>query len=634
IAALCAVLGVGLYLLTRSQALSSGLEEYAPGFGDKLIFLIPVMLYFLYATRVLPRLRPFKHTLRGHAYLSLGRVRASLASFGRALQLDRRNELATRGLYQLHRQLDLSTLDADTIPLLNFDFCLKLATDTLIGGDAPTEAKRAEALRLLDLVEQYRAPLRAKVDYLKAVALTHAKDFDLAAGYLSQLLDPQHPADADVRRTVLFQGWDLALRLHPEMVRRLGEAELAKPGRRMDAIAAVERALAKTPDDPTALELKNLLYAGLTEPEFLAAVPPSPAAPPTEFNYEYAEQLGLALVDSDEPDRVDRGMAFLRIAGRGLPERGPWIFTRLAQAAERRNDSDSARGYLEQVKRAGLLVTPQRLAADQQALYFAALKKLVDLATARGDFQAAVDDQRTYIEGGKEDVNSLRQLAELNAKNGDVLNALLITERGLIYSKTDPDLLAKRDSYYYSVDIDKVRAAKDKIAPWFDVPYCLKKAKAVADQREPDLETIEYGLHLAKLARVMQPESHAGMVAEARLRLRKGERDAGVSLLEDVREQKRGSGEEEDAWFLATRILGDLYLNELNRPDLAVAAFSSYREYHRAGADSLFQLARAHEAAGNTAAAIKCYDAVTAYKDHPKYWEATEAVRRLKEGAA
>lgn len=634
IAALCAVLGVGLYLLTRSQALSSGLEEYVPGFGDKLIFLVPVLLYFLYATRVLPKLRPFKHTLRGYAYLSLGRVRASLASFGRALQLDRRNELATKGLYQLHRQLDLSTLDADTIPLLNFDFCLKLATDTLIGGEPPTEAKRAEALRLLDLVEQYRAPLRAKVDYLKAVALTHAKDFDLAAGYLSQLLDPQHPADADVRRTVLFQGWDLALRLHPEMVRRLGEAELAKPGRRMDAIAAVERALAKTPDDPTALELKTLLYAGLTEPEFLAAVPPSPAAPPTEFNYEYAEQLGLALVDSDDPERVDRGMAFLRIAGRGLPERGPWIFTRLAQAAERRNDADSARGYLEQVKRAGLLVTPQRLAADQQALYFAALKKLVDLATARGDFQAAVDDQRTYIEGGKEDVNSLRQLAELNAKNGDVLNALLITERGLIYSKTDPDLLAKRDSYYYSVNVDKVRAARDKIAPWFDVAYCLKKAKAVADQKEPDLETIEYGLHLAKLARVMQPESHAGMVAEARLLLRKGERDAGVSLLEDVREQKRGSGEEEDAWFLATRILGDLYLNELNRPDLAVAAFSSYREYQKAGAETLFQLARAHEANGNTAAAIKSYDAVTAYKDHPRYWEATEAARRLKDGAA
>ncbi|HVL15736.1 MAG TPA: hypothetical protein VM529_24400, partial [Gemmata sp.] len=400
----------------------------------------------------------------------------------------------------------------------------------------------------------------------------------------------------------------------------------------MEAITTVERQLAKAPDDPTALELKSLLYAGLTEAEFLAACPPSPAAPPHEFNYEYVEQLGLALVDEESPDRVDRGMGFLRIAGRGLPERGPWIFTRLAQAAERRGDPDATRGYLEQVKRAGLIVGPQRLAADQQALYFAALKKLVDLATARGDFQSAVDDQRTYIEGGKEDVNSLRQLAELNAKNGDILNALLITERGLIYSKTDPDLLAKRDSYYYSVSVEKVQEVREKIAPWFDVEYCLRKAKAVADQREPDLDTLDYGMHLAKLARVLQPESHAGMVAEARLLLRRGNRDAGVSLLEDVREQKRGSGEEEDAWFLAVRILGDLYLNELNRPDLAVSAYSAYREYSRAGADTLFQLARAHEANGNIPAAIKCYDAVTAYKDHPRHWDATDAVRRLKEG--
>jgi tetratricopeptide (TPR) repeat protein len=630
IGALCATLGIGLFLLR----LSSGLEEYAPGVGDKLIFLIPLLLYIVYATRVLPRLRPFKHTLRGYAYLSLGRVRNSLASFGRALQFDRKNELATKGLYQLHRQLDLTSLDADTIQHLNFDLCLKLASDTLTGAEAvPTEAKRAEALRLLDLVEQYRPPLRPRVEYLKAVALTHAKDFDLAAGYLSQVLDPTHPADATNRANILFPAWDLALRLHPELVRRLGEAELAKPGRRMEAIASVERQLAKTPSDSTALELKTFLYSGLSESEFLAAVPASPAAPPHDFNYEAVEQLGLVLVDDANPAQVERGLAYLRIAGRGLPERGPWIFTRLAQVAERQGDLESTRGYLEQVKRAGLLVGPQKLSTEQQPLYFAALKKLVDLATARNDYQAAVDDQRTYIEGGKEDLNSLRQLAELNAKNGDILNALLITERGLIYSKTDPDLLTKRESYYYSVAIEKVAEVREKIFPWFDVPYCLKKAKQVADQREPDLETLEYGLHMAKLARVMQPESQTGMVAEARILLRKGHRDSGVSLLEDVREQKRGTGDDEDAWFLAVRLLGDLYLNELNRPDLAVSAYSDYREYSRAGADTLFQLAKAHEANGNIPAAIKCFDAVTAYKDHPRHWDATTAVRRLKEGA-
>ncbi len=618
IAALCAVLGLALFFLRPLAQFDGG--------ADKYVFLLPVVIYFFYATRVMLRLRVFKHTVRGYGYLSIGRVRDSLVSFGKALSLDKKNQLAASGLMQLHRKVDVTALDPDTVQLLNFDFCLKLANDGLVAG-TPTAEKRTEALRLLDLVEQYRPPLRPRVDYLKGVAYTHAKDFDMAAGYLSQLLDPTHPADATSRNAVLFDGWNLALRLHPELVRRLGPPLLEQPGRRVEAIAAIQRQLAKTPEDPATTELRNLVYSGLTEGEFLAA---AAHGPPPEFNYDYVEQLGLALVDDNNPDQVERGTAFLRMAGRGLPQRGPWIFTRLAQVAERMNDPEAAHGYWQQVKRTGLLAGPQRLAADQKALYFAGLDKLVADAVRRGDYPAAVADQRTILEGGREDVNTLRTLAELHAKNGDPLNALLITSRALILAKTDPDLLAKKDSYYYSVDVEKIRQVKDKVAPWFDVEYCLTKARKVADSKEPDLDTIEYGLHLAKLARVLTPKSHAAMVAEARLLLRKGERDAGVSLLEDVREQEKGSGEEEDAWYLATRLLGDLYLNELKRPDLAVVAYSSYRGYHRSGAETLFQLALAHEAAGNTPAALKCFESVTGYKEHPRYWDATEAVRRLK----
>ncbi|MCU0702729.1 MAG: hypothetical protein MUF18_01910 [Fimbriiglobus sp.] len=619
VAALCAALGLGLFCLRPLAQVD--------GAADKYVFLVPAALYFVYATRVLPRLKVFKHTIRGYGYMSLGRVRDSLASFGRALTLDKKNQLAGKGLMELHRKLDVTKLDPDTTRLLNFDYCLRLAEEGLLGGGTPTAEKRAEAMRMLDLVEQFSPPLRPRVDYLKAVALTHAKDFDLAAGYLSQLLDPTHPADPTNRKVVLFDGWNLALRLHPEIVRRLGLPHLELAGRRIDAIAAVERQLAKTPDDPTAIELKKLVYAGLTEAEFLAV---AANGPPPEFNYEYAEQLGLALVDDANPTQVDRGMAFLRTAGRGLPQRGPWIFTKLAQVAERRNDPDAARGYWEQVKRAGLVVGPQRLPADQKELYFAGLDKLVADAVRRGDYAAAVADQRAILEGGREEVNTLRTLAELHAKNGDPLNALLIVSRALLSAKSDPDLLAKKDSYYYSVDVEKVQQVRDKIAPWFDVEYCLIKARKVADMKEPDLDTLDYGLHLARLARVMKPDLLGGMVAEARLLLRKGERDRGVSLLEDVRERDKGSGEEEDAWYLATRMLGDLYLNELQRPDLAVTAYSDYRSYHKSGAETLYQLALAHEAAGNAGAALKCFEAVTGYKEHPRYWDATEAVRRLK----
>lgn len=618
VAALCAGLGVGLYLL--------GLPSGISAFGGKLILLVPLVVYFIYATRYLPHLRVFKHVLRGYGNLHLGKVRPALVSFGRALQLNPRSELAAQGLWALHRRVDVSQLDEQTVGLLNFDFCLDIAQGLVIKDRAPTESERGEAARMLDLVEQQRPDLLPRVDYLRAVSLTHAKQFDDAADHLARLLDPETPYGSGVRKAVLFPAWDLALRLHPEVVKRLGGRELAKPGRRVEAIAAVERQLAKQPDDPAAVELRRELYAGLTEAEFVAA---AATEAPADFNYDYVEQLGLALVD--DPNQVERGMAYLRIAGRGLPGRGPVIFSTLANLATKRGDAEAARGYLEQVKRSGQLVGPRNLPADQRELYVATLKKLSDDAAARGDFPSAVDDMRLYVEAGKEDANTLRQLAELYAKNGDALNALLIVERGLLYAKTDPDLLAKKDSYYYSVVPDRLAAVRDKVTGWFDVDYCVRKAQAVANQQDVDADTLDYGLHLTRLARIVKPDSHAAQLAEARLLLRKGERDEGLRMLEDIREAKRGTGDEEDAWFVANRVLGLLYLDELNRPDLAINCFTDYREYQRSGADTLYDLGRAYEAKGDRAAAKKSYELVTAYQNHPRYWDAMEAIRRLDE---
>ena len=73
-----------------------------------------------------------------------------------------------------------------------------------------------------------------------------------------------------------------------------------------------------------------------------------------------------------------------------------------------------------------------------------------------------------------------------------------------------------------------------------------------------------------------------------------------------------------------------MYLDELDRPDLAIPCFSDYREYQRSGADTLYQLGRAHEANKNIPAAIKSYELVTAYQSHPRFYDAPEAVRRLQ----
>jgi tetratricopeptide (TPR) repeat protein len=544
------------------------------------------------------------------------------------LHLDRRNRLAADGVRKLMEALDTRTIDDETAKLLPVEYCLETVTGTLISAEPPTEKQRDDALRMLDIVSRQRPDLSPRVRYLRAVGLTHARQFDAAATELSAILDPAERPGA-VRDGVLFPSWDLALRVHPELVKRLGTAELARPGRRLDAIAAVERHLAKQPEDAAGIVLKRELYATLQEAEFLAS---SSAPSPEAFNYDYVEQLGQTLIADADPAQVERGLAYLRVAGRGSPSRGPVIFQQLADAAAKLGRADEAAGYLGQIKRSGLNAGPDKLTAENRAIYTDALKRLVDAAVERKDFAGAVDDMRLYVEAGHENAGTLRKLAEYYASSGDELNALLIAERGLLYAKADPDLLAKKDSYYYSVSLDRIRGVRDKVVTWFDISYLVRKSKQVADQKEVDPETLDYGLHLARLARIVAPTSHGAMLSEARLLLRKGDRDAGLSILEDIREQPRGSGDEEDAWFIAVRLLGDLYLDELDRPDLAVGCYTAFREYQKSGADTLFLLGKAYEKSGNSNAAIKSYEAVSMYPQHPRFHEAAEAARRLKGG--
>lgn len=220
------------------------------------------------------------------------------------------------------------------------------------------------------------------------------------------------------------------------------------------------------------------------------------------------------------------------------------------------------------------------------------------------------------------------QIADLYEKNKDPLNALLMTETGLIYNAKDKDFLARKDKYYYSVDVERLKQVKDKVERFFDVDYCARKAKAILDQREVEADSLDWALHLVRLAKVMKPKDTGVRHAEARCLLRQGDRDGALAVLEDLREDKPSG--EDDAWYEATRMLGNIYLNELNRPDLAVHCFLDYRNYSKSGADTLFNIAKSYEGTGQIGNARKFYEAVTAYEQHPKYWDAKEALERLK----
>ena len=180
-----------------------------------------------------------------------------------------------------------------------------------------------------------------------------------------------------------------------------------------------------------------------------------------------------------------------------------------------------------------MFVQPANLAKDQREIYFAALKKLADAAEVRGDFDAAIAELRLYLEGGGSgELNVYRRLADLHAKAGDTMNAVLMVETGLTYNSTDADLLKKKDSYYYSLPEERLIAVKEKVAGYFDTAYCVRKAMSILNAKSDDPELIDWATHLSKLAMLMQPAGNGVRLVQARCLLRRGERDAGISIME------------------------------------------------------------------------------------------------------
>jgi tetratricopeptide (TPR) repeat protein len=626
IGAICAALGLGLAIL-------------AAGHGQvrSLAFLVPLVLFFVYTTRVLPGLRVLKHVFRGLSYTRAGRYPQALQAFRRALQLDPANRLAREGFWDIHRSLDLGQLahDPQTLALVDLDLCLDRAGSLLVQG-TPTPAQLGEARRLLDLVHSLEPGLEPTVAYWRTVADTHARQFDQAAAELEQVLDPaRFGPDNPHRQAVLLPAWRLALTLHEELRRRVGAPVLARPGRRLEAIAAVERHLAANPDDQAVWGLKRLLYQDVTEADYDSAAGPglpSPSGAHPPFDHAYVQQLGLALIDDSA--RWQRGGEYLRLAARGLPALGPTLFVQIAQAHRRAGHPDEARHNYELAKRAGVSVGPKNLADEERQAYFATVKMLAEEALARGDLDAAIENWHLYTESERSGLETLRTLATLHEQKGDPLSALRVNDQALVYNPRDPDLVERKDRYYYSVMPDDLRARLDTVRSGFDFAYCLHRARTILDSRNPSYDNPEWldvAHHLLQLALVVRPESLTARVLLARVLLRYGQRDQALAMLEEVRSPKpeKFADEDEEAWYIACQFLGDLYL-EVDRPDLAVPCFLDFRKSPKSGARTLFKLGQAYEQLGDRARAVRCYQQVTAYDGNPLAPDAYEALNRLQ----
>src|SRR5262249_38486366 len=155
------------------------------------------------------------------------------------------------GLWALHCKIDVAKLPEDPhlLALIDFNLCLDRAASLLV-EPGPTPAKLEEAHRLLDLVVSQRPEMRTRVQYWKAVAHRRAPRAHRAADVLSpRLTGPDAAPAAPARRFILLQAGQLALLLHEELRRRVGIPALHPHGRRLEAIAAVERHLSANPDD-------------------------------------------------------------------------------------------------------------------------------------------------------------------------------------------------------------------------------------------------------------------------------------------------------------------------------------------------------------------------------------------------
>lgn len=619
IGAMCATLGLGMKLLMGESQMAS------------IAFLVPVVLYFFYTWRVLPHLRVFKHVLRGISHASVGRHAPALLALRRALQLNPNHELAREEYWKVHISLDFNDLERnpELLALVDFQLCVDRAGLLLL--TQPTEKKLADAHRLLDLVISQRPRFRPVVDYWRAVAYVHENKLEVAIPLLENLLDPSaHDPRDPYRRSILLNAWQLATTLHPVLTERVGEPQLVLPGRRMEAIQAAERFLTENGRDGGVENLKKLLYRDLTMDEFKAACPDGDI--PQAFDYAYAQQLGSAMLGHEH---WERGVVFLRIAARGLPAISPTLFSVIAQAYEKAGRADEMWHYYEVARKAGVAVGHKNLAEQDRHNFFRVVKALGDHAMTKGDIDAAITDFSLYSEYERSGIETMRTLAELFAQKNDALAALRITDRALQYNSADRDLLEKKDSYYYSVTPEVLQANLEVAVRELDFDYCITKAKSLLDNPDAGFDLIDWADHLVTVALVVRPDSRPAKVLKARVHWRRGEIEQAVVILEQVRSPKPEKflgADDEEAWYVSNQLLADLYLNNLGKPDLAVACLTEFRNSPRSGAKTLFRLGQAYEAMGDRTRAAKYYEQVTAYESNPLAPDAHDALARLKSG--
>jgi len=630
IAAMCAALGIAMWTF---------LSTISPAVGGAVV-LLPLALYVFYAGSYMPAILVFKHSLRGMSYRQMGQTKLALISLGRALQLDPENELAREQMWVLHRDLDFNELHSqpDLVQFLHFDFCLERISQML--QSKPTEEQLREAFKMLDLITKEQPDMAPICAYWRAVAYLHQKDDEAAARELDSILKlPQYQTAA--RTSIHYAAWYLAMFGHPDMKWRVADRLLFMPGHRMDAIAAVEAQLDVTPHDTEAWRMKRALYDQINEAEYYSMVQPDQPMP--RFHHEYAKDVGMGLLG--DRTRWQRGCEYLRIAAHGLPLQAANIYIKIGQTHDLYGDTAGMWGnYTKAMNLGRTLGTENMEQADKEGL-FISVKTIGELAMKQNQIDVALEAFKFYSQSENAGIETYRTLAELFERKAEACKtdhaersqnlwmAVHCLEHALTYNSADPDLVARKDRYYYSITPEELKGRLENVHKWFDVDYCREKANWILERFGGDFGLLDWAVHLADLALAAQPGSHAARFIKARVHRLRGEIPEAIAVLEEIRQhrpEKFANEEESKAWYFAHRMLGDLYLDE--KPGEAITCFLEFRQSDEAGADTSFKMGKAFEALGDFAKAAACYNDVIVYENHPLYYEARDGLARVKRG--
>ena len=144
------------------------------------------------------------------------------------------------------------------------------------------------------------------------------------------------------------------------------------------------------------------------------------------------------------------------------------------------------------------------------------------------------------------------------------------------------------------------------------------------------------GLGAGQIARLnivntAEPDSLSARVLHARIQRMRGESHLAIETLEKIRAnkpEKFKTNEEEEAWFLAHRLLGEMYVDD--KPDQAVMCLQEFRNSPKSGANTMYNLGRAYENLGDKNRALRCYEQVVAFEGNPLVYDAQEAMDRLR----